>query len=320
VKILRLLGIILGLTLLALVLHRVGWIPIRETLTVLRWKYLIALAYPVSWFVLNTMGWRYALHPDAPKVPFLTLVKVRLAGETFNSLLPSSYVGGEPIKAKLLARWIPLRETVSSVLIAKAAQSIGLLLFIGLGLTIGLPPTATAGQRDKAWLAFGCLAIGITIFVWLLGQKSFSRLGHALHRITRWPKLLALEPHLLALDDSLGNFYRSCKSRFLASAGWHGLGWISGMFELVVIFILMGHPISWRAAWFMAALAQLGSVIGLISPGGLGFYEGGHYMAAVLLGLPPTLGLSASLIRRIRELFWDIVGLYYFNRFSKENV
>ena len=55
-------------------------------------------------------------------------------------------------------------------------------------------------------------------------------------------------------------------------------------------------------------MAQLGAMIrrAVHAPGGVGLYEGGHYMAASLLGLPPALGLSVSLIRRVRELFWDL--------------
>jgi uncharacterized protein (TIRG00374 family) len=318
-KILRFLGILLGAFLVVVLVREVGWTPIHATLTVLGWKYLIVLAYPITWLLLNTFGWRSALHSGSAPIPFRKLIEVRLAGETFNSLLPSSYLGGEPIKAKLLSTWVPLRESTSSVLIAKSAQSIGLLLYIGLGLTLGLPPTATAGLKGKAWVAFGLLAGGVIIFTCLLGHQSFSRLGRALHRFTKNHWLQAQEARLIALDESLGRFYRECKGRFMASIAWHGGGWIVGMFELVVIFALMGHPISWRQAWFMGALAQLGMVIGLISPGGVGFYEGGHYLAAVLLGLPPSLGLSASLIRRVREIFWDVVGLYFFWRYSKTN-
>jgi uncharacterized protein (TIRG00374 family) len=318
-KVLRILGVLLGVALLALLIHHVGWVSVRESLLLLKWGYAIVLIYPLTWQFLNTTGWRYALHPSAGKVPLITMLKVRLAGETFNSLLPSGYVGGEPIKAKLLSTWVPLREAVSSVLIAKAAQSIGLLLFIGLGLVIGVPPGHVEGQH-KAWIALGVLSGGVLIFVWLLGHQSFSRIARALHRFTRLPFLLKAEPRLLALDDSLGKFYRDCKARFVASGMWHGFGWIAGMFELVLIFALMGHPINWRQAWFMGALAQLGSVIGLISPAGLGFYEGGHYMAAVVLGLPPSLGISASLIRRVREVFWNGFGLYFFHKYSKTTV
>lgn len=316
-KIFRILGITLGLCLLLALLYQVGWSALRDTLFVLRWKYVLVLAYPITWMLLNTAGWFVSRHPGGPPVPYLVFFKIRLAGETFNSLLPSSYVGGEPVKAKLLSHWMPLNQAASSVLIAKSAQSIGLLLFIGLGFIIGLPSTATAGQRHAGWIAFGVLTVGVGIFTWLLGHQSFSRIGRWLHRFTKISWLQAQETRLARLDTSLGQFYRECKGHFLLSALWHGAGWIAGMLELVLIFYLIGTPISWRQAWFMGALAQLGSVIGLISPGGLGFYEGGHYMAAVLLGLPPSLGVSASLIRRVREIFWDGVGLYFFNHVSQ---
>jgi glycosyltransferase 2 family protein len=317
-KYLRILGLLIGVVLILLLGHQVGWASIRETLTLLGWNYLIVLVYPLTWMTLNTAGWYYARHPSSPPIPFRVMAEIRIAGETFNSLLPSSYVGGEPVKAKLLSTWTPLREATASVMIAKAGQSVGLLLFIGLGLAIGIPPSASTADKWKAWIALGVLATGVSIFILLLANGSFSRLGRLLHQVTRWGWLQAQERRLIALDESLGSFYRECKGRFLASILWHGAGWIAGMLELVIIFKLMGVPISWQQAWFMGALAQLGSVIGLISPGGLGFYEGGHYMAAVILGLPPSLGVSASLIRRVREIFWSIVGLYYFSKHSRQ--
>jgi uncharacterized protein (TIRG00374 family) len=319
-KLLRFLGILLGLSLISLLIYEVGWIPIKTTLSLLGWSFPIVLAYPVVWMSLNTTGWYFARNPKNPAAPYWILFKIRLAGETFNSLLPSSYVGGEPIKAKLLSAWMPLREATSSVLIAKAAQSIAMLFFIGLGLTLGLPAGVSASDQATAWIALALLTGGVAAFVVLLANQAFSRLGRLLHRFTRWPWLQAQEVRLGALDASLGTFYRECKGRFSASILWHAAGWIAGMLELFIIFNLIGHPISWRQAWFMGALAQLGAVIGLISPGGLGFYEGGHYMAAMLLGLPPSLGLSVSLIRRVREIFWDGVGLYFFSRYSKTKI
>jgi uncharacterized protein (TIRG00374 family) len=317
-KWLRWLGIALGIGLVVLLVHEADGEAVADTLRWLGWKYVFVLVYPLTWTILNTLGWKNAFHPETAKIPLGRLISIRLAGETFNSLLPSSYVGGEPIKAKLISRWTTLREATSSVLIAKAAQSVGLLVYIGLGLTIGLPPGATTTQRTQAWVALGLFSFGVGTFVVLLANQSFARVGRALHRLTGWAFLAAQEPRLTALDESLGKFYRDCKGRFGASILWHSAGWIAGMLELVLIFWLAGKPISLRQAWFMGALAQLGAIIGLISPGGLGFYEGGHYMAAVLLGLPPALGLSASLIRRIREIFWNVIGLFFFAKYSKQ--
>ena len=316
-KYLRYAGVVLGVTLVAVMLRQTGWTSIRHTLGLLGWGYAVVLAYPLTWIVLNAIGWRFACIPSI-KIPLWRLTAIRLAGETFNSLLPSGYVGGEPVKIDLFSRYTSVREATSSVLIGKSAQSIGLLFYIGLGLVLGIPAHAGHGLKSKTWIALGLLTVGVGIFTVLLANQSFSRLGRALHRLTGLHWFQTQQSRLAALDDSLGTFYREYKGRFAASVGWHGAGWMAGMSELAVIAYLLGTPFSWRQAWFMGALAQLGSVIGLISPAGLGFYEGGHYMAAVLLGLPPSLGVSMSLIRRVREVFWDGVGLFFFWDYSRQ--
>jgi hypothetical protein len=35
-------------------------------------------------------------------------------------------------------------------------------------------------------------------------------------------------------------------------------------------------------------------------------------MAATLLGIDPALGITVSLIRRVREVFWDLIGIGLF--------
>jgi uncharacterized membrane protein YbhN (UPF0104 family) len=161
------------------------------------------------------------------------------------------------------------------------------------------------------------LSIGIFLFTVLLTRRSFSRFGRWLHDLTGHPWLQKQEAKLVALDDSIGAFYRECKGRFLGSVLWHGAGWIAGAFEVAVIFYLIGHTVNWREAWFIGAMAQLAAVVGLFAPAGIGLYEGGHYLAAEALGLPPALGITVALIRRVREIFWDGVGLWIFWRLSK---
>ena len=128
-----------------------------------------------------------------------------------------------------------------------------------------------------------------------MAKGSFSRLGRWLHRVTKIRWLQRQEDRLIALDQSIGAFYREGKMRFVSSILWHGAGWLAGRSEVAVIFYMIGTPITWRQAWFIGAMGQLGAIIGLMVPAGVGLYEGGHYMAASLLGLPPGLGLSVSL-------------------------
>jgi uncharacterized protein (TIRG00374 family) len=313
----RLIGIAAGIAVAVFLVHQVGWASIRHTMGLLGWSYGIVLAYPLTWIVFNTAGWRRALHQTYAKIPLFRLAGIRLAGETFNSLLPSGYIGGEPLKAKLLSGHVPLSEATSSVLIAKASQSIALVLFLGLGLTVGKVKGPSPLTQRGPLTAIVLLSAGIGIFTVLLAKGSFSRLGIWLHHMTKIAWLQKQEDLLIKLDLSIGAFYREGKARFLMSIIWHGAGWLAGALEVAVIFYLIGTPVDWRQAWFISAMGQLGAIIGFMAPAGVGLFEGGHYMAASMLGLPPALGLSVSLIRRVRELFWDLIGLFLFWKLSK---
>jgi len=316
-KIIRILGVVIGILIVSFLIHEVGWPKIEHSLGMLGWGYILVIAYPMTWILLNTGGWRMAFHAQYAKIRLLDLAQIRLAGETFNSLLPSGYIGGEPLKAKLLARWIPDHEAASSVLIAKAAQSIGLVLFVGLGLIFGgNRGHASVAHHPKTIAALILLTGGIATFTVLLTRRSFSRLGRWLHDLTGHPWLQKQETKLVALDDSIGAFYREGKGRFLGSVLWHVGGWTAGALEVALIFFLIGHRVDWRQAWFIGAMAQLASVIGLFAPAGVGLYEGGHYLAASILGISPALGVSVALIRRVREIFWDLVGLILFWKLS----
>jgi uncharacterized protein (TIRG00374 family) len=319
-KALRWAGLALGLLIVGFLIHEVGWASITSSLGLLGSGYFIVLLYPLVWILLNTEGWYSVVAVHHPEIAFATLFRIRLAGESFNALLPSGYVGGEPLKAKLLSEDMPLREAAASVLMAKAAQSVGLVLFIGLGLTIGGRSGKFSVLHQPAELtALLFLAVGIGIFLWLLASRGFSRAAELLHRRLPFERLTTMLPRLAALDDSLGAYYRQGRRQFLFSILWHSAGWMAGALELVVLFYLLGTPIHWREGWFIGALAQLGSVVGLFAPAGVGLYEGGHYLAAQMLGLPPALGVTVALIRRVRELFWNMIGILIFWRSTKAN-
>lgn len=317
-KPLRTVGILVGVSLLGYLVHQVGLSMIRQSLTWLGWGYVLVLLSPIAWDFVNTIGFQKALGRKAIKISFLRLAEIRIVGETFNALLPSGYIGGEPLKAKYLAADMPLRKATSSVLIAKVAQSVALVIYLLLGLTI-TRPWADSPLHSRATLVGLCLlALGIGLFTLFIASGSFSAWAAWLHRQTGHPWLKRQEQHLQDLDHSLREFFQHERKQFLKSLFWHSLGWVVSAMEVPLIFYLMGHPITWKQGWFIAAMAQLGSSVAFAIPDGVGFFEGGHYLAATMLGLPPFLGLSVGLIRRVRELFSHAIGLSCFWHLSKD--
>ena len=317
-KYLRVLGIAVGLSMLGYLVHKAGFSTIRQSLGWLGWRYVFVLASALAWDWVNTIGFQKAFGKRKLKTSFARLFEIRIVGETFNALLPSGYVGGEPLKAKFLAADMPLHEAASSVLVAKVAQSLALVIYLVLGLAVVQPDHGSPLRQREVLIGISLLALGIGVFAVLIARGSFSQWVGWLHRWTRHPWLKSQESRLLRLDQSLREFFLHEKKQFLASLLWHSLGWFVSAMEVPLIYYLLGSPITWQEGWFIAAMAQLGSSVAFAIPAGIGFYEGGHYLAASLLGLPPSIAIGVGLIRRVRELFWHGIGILLFWHLSKE--
>ena len=106
-------------------------------------------------YLLDTLGWRFAFGDEGvPGVGFGTLARIRWAGESINTVLPSAYIGGEAVKVQLLhKRGVPRVHSASSVVAGKTAQVVAQVMFIAAGAVAGaaiLPPEspARAGMLD----------------------------------------------------------------------------------------------------------------------------------------------------------------------------
>ncbi len=82
-----------------------------------------------------------------------------------------------------------------------------------------------------------------------------------------------------------------------------------GGFEIYVVLGLAGIPVGLATALVLEAVSAAVRFATFIIPGSLGALEGGNVAAFVALGLPGAAGLSFTLIRRLREATWAVIGL-----------
>jgi hypothetical protein len=312
----RYIGILVGASLLGYLLFRVGISRLWVSLRWLGWGYLPVLAVGFLWLLVNAIGFQYSFSARV-KTSLPRLFEIRLIGETFDALIPSGYTAGEPLKIKFLCADMPFQDASVGVLVAKVAQGLSLIVYLVLGLTLTRPASPSLLHDRGVLIGVSLTALGIIAFTVLIARGSFAQASGLLHLWTRHPWFKRQEERLQSLDESLREFFQHEKKRFVKSLLWHGVGWFVSALEVPLIFYLLGRPIAWQKGCFMAALAQLGSSVAVAVPEGVGFFEGGHYLAATLLGLPPFLGLSVGLIRRVREFFWHAVGLAMFWSISK---
>ena len=202
---------------------------------------LVMLIPSIIMYVVEAYGWKVTLGPLGKDIPFWRVLAIRTAGEVVNMTTPAGYVGGEPLKASLLRKHhVPMEEAFTSVIIAKTTMTIAEVLFILLGIALGvwlLGGNDSSGQTvAAALLSVGLLALGTAAFVFVQRQGLCTWLLESLRKIgLKIAYLEAREEQLRSLDRAILRFYRHKRPAFCASTGLFFLGWMAEALEVYVI-------------------------------------------------------------------------------------
>ncbi len=312
--------VVLGLALLGFLIYHADVDEIHDRMAELgAWGPLVLLPWVVI-ACLDARGWRCTLPAAAAaRVPFRSLVLVRMAGEAVNSLTPTAAVGGEPVKAHMLRAWgVSGSDSLASIVIAKTALTVSQSLFVVIGIT-----ALFVRMRQRALgVAWGvlllCVTAGFTITLVRIQRRApASALWRWLHRMApRWRLLARLERGAQAIDERLADFYRVERGAFWRASCWHLAGWLMGITEVALMMSLIGAPVTWLDALIIEALSQPIRAAAIVVPGALGTQEWGGVALCTFLGMAEPTAATLWLLKRGRELVFDGVGLFYLARRS----
>ncbi len=306
---------VVGLLLLAILIYQTGPLELAQHVLVLGWwAPLILLPYAFS-SVLDAAGWRVTFVQNRPSLWLLYLA--RLVGEAMNSITPTAYLGGEPVKAFVLQRFgVPLTEGATSVILAKTALTIAQIAFVVLGAALFMIRRDVGMVTVPTVLALTLAGGAVTFGLVVLQRRGFvAFLARLVHRVFPRARLAArLAARAPEIDARLRSFYRTRPRAAATSVALHFGGWITGAAEVFVIMKLIGHSVTIGDAIIIEALAQPARAVGLLIPGTLGVQEAGGMMIFGLLGLEPELGLVMMLLKRVREIGFNLLGIALLTR------
>jgi uncharacterized protein (TIRG00374 family) len=309
-KLLRAGLLVVGVVFLGILVATNDPAAIFGSISRLGWRLAVIACFPFAIITaFDTLGWYFAfLHP---RVPFRTLLAVRLAGEAFNLTTPTASLGGEAVKAWLLRGRVPLDESVLSVVVAKTTIMIGQGLFLLVGIVI----TWLAAPPDSRLLGW---------MLWLLAVEVLAIVGFLLAQIQGgfgWvPRVLGRiglgrsrhRETVARLDRGLAWFYRKEPRRLALSIGFHFIAWLLGSLEAYLILNFLGLEVSLETATIIEALGTAVRFATFLVPASLGALEGGFVATFTALGLAPSAGVAFGLARRVREVVWIAVGFAIF--------
>ncbi len=311
-KNLKLILLLIGVSGFAFLLYSLDASAVYTSIFQLKWKFLLILIPYTLVFVLDTLGWKYALKNLTPNLKFVGLFTARMAGESINCLTPSAYLGGEPIKAYLLSTYnISIVDGMASVVISRTIMTVAQVLFVLMGVCLAL---------FKLKNTFSLLAVGtITLFLGipLIGiifvSQKVGLFMTTLNLLRRFKiNIRFLEERadkLKELDDTISEFYSSNKRGFYLCFLFYFLGWLAGVIEVYLILKFLGVSMDFTGVFIIEALFTVARSVSSFIPGSLGGQEGGVVLIFLALSLTAQVGLSFCIIRRLREAIWIGAGL-----------
>ena len=304
---LRLGLLIAGLIALAVLVAENDPPAILASIAQLGWGFVVIVGFHTFVATFDALGWKYAFATD--RVSFWRLVAVRLAGEAVNMTTPTASVGGEAVKAWLLADRAPVEETLPSVIVAKTTITIaqGIFLLVGVAAATAVLPTSSPLFHGMVWLLLAEV-VALSIFVVAQMRGLLGGIGS----LVKWVGFGSSNERIDVLtraSDVLQRFYRTQPARLVLSTWFHFVGWLLGVAETLLILHFLGVDVSIQTATVIESLATGIRFVAFFIPAGLGALEGGLVVAFSALGLGPSVGLSFSLVRRLREAAWVGIGL-----------
>lgn len=309
---------VFGVAIFGLVSWQAGPAEIVRSLAGMGWlALLIPLPQGIA-YVFDTIGWQVVFARREGTPSLWRLYWARMAGEAVNLLTPSAYVGGEPLKAYIVARRSSVPGTVAaaSVVVAKTLMTLAEVIFLGAGALCALGRVPRGSGLYLGVIATLFAGAGITaLLLWAERRGLFMGILRFFRRLGLHVKALESRAEKLErLDQELDRFYREEPRAFFASVAWHFAGWVLGAGEVYMGGRLLGAPIGVLDAIAIEAFSAAAKGATFFAPGSIGFQETAFVLLFKLFGLPAGAGVGYGLVRRARELFFGALGLAWFVR------
>jgi putative membrane protein len=280
------------------------------------WGILLVIALHTPQTLFSTFAWR-ALLDMKPVPPLWRLYALRWVRESANALLPVAQIGGDFIRARLLAQaGAPLKLAVASSMVDLSIEMTAQIVFTLFGLVLLL---AGPHVGDVLPLAIGATALGGLIAVSFMASQRFGLFKVVEPLIARFAggEKWAFLGELSGLNAVVVGLYRQPR-RIWASGAHHLISWALGAVETFAALKVLGVAATLREAVIIEGLGQAVRGLAFFVPAALGVQEGGYLLICAMFAIAAPTALALSLIRRIRELALGLPGLAIWRRMEVE--
>ena len=283
-------------------------------------------------YALNALAWKAIIEGNIQgKMPvsFWRLYRLTITGYALNYATPVGGLGGEPYRIMELSKDIDKQHATSSVILYAMMHFfahfwfwfISIFIYLALVMIGDLPINMTIGTT------LGIIVVFCLFFFYLFSRGYKNGLvKYVLGVVANIPGLKKWTLRFWARhSEAIGNIDKQIAALYGQDTRAFYRSLVLEYFSRVVqssevMFMLLLFGIDCGGGWDGLTLTFLHSIlivafttlfanlIGFL-PMQLGVQEGGFVLSIAALGLSAALGIFVSIICRVREIIWIIIGI-----------
>lgn len=266
-------------------------------------------------YVLHTLAYRAIMGWEVRSMPFWRLLKMTISGFSLNQVTPMGLVGGEPYRIMEMKPYIGLEKATATTLTFTVMHVFSHVMLWLTGafvfLLLGCPGGVLATLVDVVVL--GLCSLALLVFFRSGKRGLVMPLMRFLCRIPWAGKLFSgmLEKKresFEAIDRDMAAFHGRRRD-FVVTMLLEYAGRLLEVGEFFIIFKVMHVDVSYAYCTMALACASLIGNLVFFIPMQVGSREAGMALALGWMELAPSISITASLLSRLRDIFYLAVGV-----------
>jgi hypothetical protein len=300
---------IVGVALLIVTVERVGgWRAIVEGVAGIGWWFAAVLALGLVRMICRTYAWLACA--DDRQLRFRDAFGAWLASDAIGNLTPLGLLASEPAKILMVRSRISTVTSIASVTIENAfyTASVCVVLLTGTWLFMQRADVPQ-GLEQIAELILAALAVAAVVTIWAARARPavLSRFAPIVTRLAG--KSHAPADAIREVEAQIYAVPRWPIGRIMHVLAWEAAFHVGAVAESWIVLGALVPSVSLVDAFLLESAGRFVTVAFKFVPYRLGIDEAGSGAVAAVLGLSPAVGVTLALVRRLRILILNAVGL-----------
>lgn len=327
---------IAGVALFVYLLRQTGLATLGHYLRMMGWGFVLIVALSAVRNCARAGSWYLAIEPGQRGVTFWSLMNVMLAGEAIKYLTATGPLLGEPAKAAMVRRQIPLLQGFSSVLVENLIYYLTVFVFMFAGLPALVWLAEVPGNlKLSGYILMALIAVAVAV-TWLAISLRWYVLARALEQLARLTArrragrrgdgvtgrageqngaktnrghIESIASKVRVVEDNLYTFYARRRGAFYLIFSLNMGAHLINVVEVYVILVLLKLPGSLLIGFLIEAVTKVINLVFFFVPTRAGVYESGNALLLQVLGMSAAAGVALAIIRKLRAFLWVGYGL-----------